>query len=115
MNLLKDVVKQNPHYAKGQKVMFDLCVTRWVENLDGYNRFSVSLPFIIETLEVIGYKLHLEKYPDWKEWDMESRRRATSLLRNILIKYQHGHSLIHQKLNIVSKINLRVKLSRFQI
>ena len=47
--------------------MFDLCITRWVENLDGYNRFSVSLPFIIETLEVIGYKLHLEKYPDWKE------------------------------------------------
>ena len=28
MNLLKDVVKQNPHYAKGQKVMFDLGVTR---------------------------------------------------------------------------------------
>ena len=115
MNLLKDIVKQIPHYAKGQKVMFDLCVTRWVENLDGYNRFSVSLPFIIETLEVIGYKLHLEKYLDWKEWDMKSRRRATSLLGNILIKYQHGDSLIHQKLNIVSKINLKVKLSRFQI
>ena len=86
-----------------------------MENLDGYNRFSVSLRFIIETLEVIRYKLHLEKYPDWKEWDMESRMRATSLLGNFLIKYQHGHSLIHQKLNIVSKINLRVKLSRFQI
>ena len=46
---------------------------------------------------------------------MELRRRATSLLGNSLIKYQHGHSLIHQKLNIVNKINQRVKLSRFQI
>ena len=60
--------------------MFDLCVTRWVKNLDGYSIFLVTLPFIVETLEVIGYKLHLEKNQEWKEWDIESRKRATSLL-----------------------------------
>ena len=60
--LLKEVVKQNPHYAQGQKIMFDLCVTRWVENLDGYSMFLVTLPFIVETLEVIGYKQLVEKY-----------------------------------------------------
>ena len=80
MTLLKEVVKQNPHYDRGQKVMFDLCVTRWVENLDGYSMFLVTLPFIVETLEVIGYKLHMEKYQEWKEWDIESSRRAASLL-----------------------------------
>ena len=80
MTLLKEVIKQSPHYARGQKVMFDLCVTRWVENLDGYSMFLVTLPFIVETLEVIGYKLHMEKYQEWKEWDIESRRRAASLL-----------------------------------
>ena len=41
--------------------MFDLCVTRRVKNLDGYSMFFVTLPFIIETLEVIGHKLHLKK------------------------------------------------------
>ena len=80
MTLLKEVVKQNPHYDRGQKVMFDLCVTRWVENLDGYSMFLVTLPFIVETLEVIDYKLHMEKYQEWKEWDKESRKRAASLL-----------------------------------
>ena len=47
--------------------MFDLCVTRWVKNLYGYSMFLVALTFITETLEVIGHKLHLEKYLEWKE------------------------------------------------
>ena len=42
--------------------------------------FFVTFPLIIETLELIGQKLHLEKYKEWKEWDIESRRRAASLL-----------------------------------
>ena len=60
--------------------MFDLCVTRWVDKLDGYSMFLVTLPFLVETLEDIGHKLHMEKYQEWKEWDIESRRRATSVL-----------------------------------
>ena len=62
--------------------MFDLCVTRRVENLHGYNMFCVILVlvFIVETLEAIEYKLHMEKYQEWKEWDIESRRRTASLL-----------------------------------
>ena len=60
--------------------MFDLCVTRWVDKLDGYSMFLVTLPFLVETLEAIGHKLHMEKYQEWKEWDIESRRRATSEL-----------------------------------
>ena len=68
MTLLKEVVKQNPHYARSQKVMSDLCVTRWVENLDGYSMFLATLPFTVETLEVIGHKLHMGKYQEWKEW-----------------------------------------------
>ena len=63
-----------------QKVLFDLCVTRWVEHLDGYSMFLVKLPFIVETLDVTGHKLHMEKYQEWKEWDIESRRRTASLL-----------------------------------
>ena len=60
--------------------MFDFCVTRWVDKLDGYSMFLVTLPFLVETLEAIGHKLHMEKYQEWKEWDIESRRRATSVL-----------------------------------
>ena len=45
-----------------QNVLFDLCVTRWVENLDGYSMFFVTLPFIVEPLEVTGHKLHIYIY-----------------------------------------------------
>ena len=62
------------------KRFVDLRVTIWVDNLDGYSLFLVTLPFIIKTIAVIVHKLHLEKYQEWEEVDIESRRRAASLL-----------------------------------
>ena len=43
----------------------------------------MTYPYIIETLEVIAHKLHLEKYPAWKDWDGETRKRASSLLQGM--------------------------------
>ena len=82
LKLLEEVVKQNPHYSS-EKVIFNVCVTRQVENLDGYNHFLLTYPHIIEALEVIAHKLHLEKYLNWSNWDNESRRRAASALPGI--------------------------------
>ena len=82
MKLLEEVVKQNPHYSS-QKVFFNVCVTRWIENLHGYNHFLLTYPYITEALEVIAYKLHLEKYLNWSDSDNESRRRAASALAGI--------------------------------
>lgn len=45
--------------------------------------FLFTLPYIIQTLEVISHKLHLRKYPDWQEWDLESRRQASALLSKL--------------------------------
>ena len=44
--------------------------------------FLFTLPFIVETLEVIGHKLNMEKYQEWKELGHRRfcRRRAGSLL-----------------------------------
>ena len=76
MSLLRDVVKKNPHFSEHQKPIFDICVTRWVENLDGYNMFLIVYPFIIEALEVMALKLNLDKYPEWSKFDEESQSRA---------------------------------------
>ena len=59
MSLLHDVVKENLHFLEHHKPIFDICVTRWVENLDGY-MFLIVYPFIIATLEIMALKLHLE-------------------------------------------------------
>ena len=82
MKLLEEVVKQNPHYSS-QKVIFNVCVTQCFENLDGYTHFLLTYPDIIEALEVIVHKLHLEKHLIWSDRDNESRRRAASALAGI--------------------------------
>ena len=62
MTLLQEVVQQNPNFSRHQKVTFNVCITYWVENLDEYNQFLLAYPYIAKALEVIFYKLHLEKY-----------------------------------------------------
>ena len=64
MTLLQEIMQQNPNYSKEQKVIFNVCITCWVENLDGFNQFLLAYPYIVEALEVISHKQHLEKYPN---------------------------------------------------
>ena len=81
--LLRDVVKENPHFSEHQKPNFDVCVTRWVENVDGYNMFLIVYPFIIEAPEVMALKLHLEKYPEWSKFDQENGSRKNRALGSL--------------------------------
>ena len=60
--LPQEVVQQITNYPKQQKVIFNLCITCWEENLDGYNQFQLAYPYKFESLEVISHKLHLKKY-----------------------------------------------------
>ena len=97
MSLLRDVVKNNPHFSEHQQPIFDICVTRWVENLDGYNMFLIVYAFIIEALEFMALKLHLEKYRLVKIRSRKSisHNRVLGSLRNfcflivrtIMVKY----------------------------
>ena len=65
MSVLRDVVKENPYFSEHKKTIFDICVTWWVKNLDGYNMILIIYRFIIEALQVMALKLHLENYPEW--------------------------------------------------
>ena len=42
MRLLQEVVQQNPNYSRQQKVIFNVRITRWEENFDGYNQFLLA-------------------------------------------------------------------------
>ena len=104
MSLLRDVVENNPHFSEHQKPIFDICVIRWVENLDGYNMFLIVYAFIIEALEVMALKLHLEKYPEGSKFDQESRCRTIVLgsLRNfcfLIVRTIMIKSVIYKKAN----------------
>ena len=60
MTLLQEVVQQNLNYSRQRKVIFSVYITRWVENLAGYNEFLLAYPYIVEALEVISHKLPQE-------------------------------------------------------
>ena len=55
MTLLRKVVEGNHYYGNGQKVVFDICVTRWIENVDAYERFLSGIAYIAEALEVVAH------------------------------------------------------------
>ena len=65
----KTIVKQNPHYAQSQKIMFDLRVTRWAEDLYGYSMFLATLlHLLLEHLKLLDTNcVRLEKYQEWKK------------------------------------------------
>ena len=46
----------NQHYRNGQKIIFDICVTSFFENVDGQERFLSAIAYIVEVFEVIVYK-----------------------------------------------------------
>ena len=51
-------------------------MTRWDENVDGYEKFLSAIAYIIEALEIIAYKMHLKRYPEWGVSNSASQKRA---------------------------------------
>ena len=59
-----------------------MCITRWVENIDGWERFSLSHPFLVQMCEVIIYgNSDFEAYND--AWLPEDKRNALAYLKAI--------------------------------
>ena len=86
--LLREVVKQNSNYLKGQKVMFDSCVTRWLENLNSYSMFLTTFPYIIETRFTKITKITWKNTLNGGVGILDQKQRAVALLGN-------NHFLFH--------------------
>ena len=48
MALLQEVVQQNPNHSRQQEVISNVCITRWVEKLGGYNQFLLAYSYLVE-------------------------------------------------------------------
>lgn len=85
----------------------NVCVTQWVENIDGLERFSRSHPFLVEMLEVIvNGDSEFQMYNDG--WTPEDKRNALAHLKEIesfefvYIINTLQHSLLYLKEAIVT-------------
>lgn len=63
-----------------RKPILNVCITRWVENIEGWERFSLAHPFLIKMCEVIIYgDADYEIYNDG--WRPEDKRNALAHLK----------------------------------
>ena len=63
------------------KPLLDLCKSRWVERNKAYEHFYQGYEFIVQALQLIRHKKHLETYGDmYAEWDTANRSEAQQIL-----------------------------------
>ena len=59
-----------------------MCITHWVENIDGWERFSLSFPFLIEMCEAIVYRNSgLELFSD--NWPADDKKNALAHMKSL--------------------------------
>ena len=64
----------------GRTPLLNVCVTRWVENIDGWDRFSTAHPYFVKMCEVIlygdpDYSLYIDN------WPAEHKKNALAYLK----------------------------------
>ena len=83
-SLLEHVVSKHVQDGAKRKALLDLCRTRWAERHDAYRHFYQAFAYIVEALEVIGYRLHLSEFGElYGDWDCASRSDAQQMLASI--------------------------------
>ena len=59
-----------------------LCITRWVENIDGWERFSLAHPFLVKMFEVILYGSG--DFPLFNDgWSSEDKQNALAYMKKL--------------------------------
>ena len=60
--------------------LLNVCVTRWIENIDGWERFSTAHPILVKMCEVILYGD--PDYPVYNDnWPAEDKKNALAYLK----------------------------------
>lgn len=75
--LLKAIVSTNTvHDTSKRSPLLNVCITRWLENIDGWERFSTAHPFLVKMCEVILYGD--PDYPLYNDnWPAEDKKKCT--------------------------------------
>ena len=79
--LLKAVYQHRSRSGSSSRApLLNVCITRWVENIDGWEQFPSSHPFLVELCEAIIYgDNEYEMYND--SWSAEDKRNVLAHLK----------------------------------
>ncbi|CAH1233169.1 Hypp621 [Branchiostoma lanceolatum] len=107
---LEKVIKHNIGDETKRKLLLDLCKTRRAERHNAYQHFYQACVFIVETLQMIAYSRHLDKYGDkYADWDTGNRSDAHQILKSIT-SYQFivVFLVVYQYLSHLAGITVRL-------
>lgn len=98
--LLKAIVQRGLHDSSQSRTpLLNVCVTRWVENIEGWERFALCHPFLIEMCEAIIFGVSdLPLYND-KSWTPDDKRNAMAHLKSLeSFEFLYTLTLLHRSL-----------------
>ena len=79
-------------YSSRRVPLLNVCITRWVENIDGWERFSQAHPYLIKMCEVVLYgNSEFSLYNDG--WSPEDKKNALAHMK-ALESFEFIYSLI---------------------
>ena len=88
--------------------LLNICITHWVENIDGWERFSLSHPFLLHMCEVIIYgDDNFELFND--NWTADDKRNAMAYLK-ILESFEFIFCLVALQRSLYYLKEVAVKL-----
>ena len=82
--VLEKIIKHNVVSEERRKPLIDLCKTRWAERHSAYRHSYQGYVFVVEALEMIAFRYHLEKYgATYADWDYADRSEAQQILASV--------------------------------
>ncbi|XP_062512482.1 52 kDa repressor of the inhibitor of the protein kinase-like [Corticium candelabrum] len=105
------IINHNVVNEERRKPLIDLCKTRWAERHSAYQHFYQGYVVVVEALEVIAFRYHLEKYEaTYADWDYASRNEAQQILA-IVTSFQFVvvFVTIYQYLSRLSGITVKLQ------
>ena len=79
--LLKAIVAENTH-SSSRNPLLNVCITQWVENIEGWERFAQAHPFLIKMCEIILYGSG--DFPQYKDgWTADDKKNALAHLKSL--------------------------------
>lgn len=83
---LKVIVRKGIQSGVGatRNPILNVCITRWVENIDGWERFCLCHPFLVQFCEAIIYGTVEEGFEDYSDgWTSDDKKDALAYLKLI--------------------------------
>ena len=83
---LKAIVRKGIQSGVGatRNPILNVCITRWVENIDGWERFCLCHPFLVQLCEAIIYGTAEEGFEDYSDgWTPDDKKDDLAYLKLI--------------------------------